>query len=77
MKCCGSVGISSTIPCTETDPSGLVITEVPGGRTLSPIESDPSGFFVTLVPAGREAGDTDPEGDSEVCTDNVNVSQDS
>ena len=55
----------------------MVITEVPGGRTLSPIESDPSGFFVTLVPAGREAGGTDPEGDSEVCTDNVNVSQDS
>ena len=55
-----SIGISSTIPWTEIDPSGFVLTVVPGGKTLSPIETDPSGFFVTLVPAGR---DVEPEGE--------------
>ena len=63
-----SIGISSTIPWTEIDPSGFVLTVVPGGKTLSPIESDPSGFFVTLVPAGRDAGETDPEGGNVFCS---------
>ena len=56
---CISFGISSTIPWTEMDPSGLVLTVVPGGSTLPPTDIDPSGFFVTLVPAGR----VEPEGE--------------
>ena len=35
------------------DPSGLVWTAVPGGKTLPPSDMEPSGLFVIFVPAGR------------------------
>ena len=46
-------GISSTIPLTETLPSGLVSRTAPGGSVFPPTDIDPSGFSVTFVPGDK------------------------
>ena len=47
-------GISGTIPVTDTEPSGFVCNEAPGGNFLPPTDIDPSGFFWTGVPGGSD-----------------------
>ena len=47
-------GISGTIPEMDTEPSGLVCNEAPGGNFLPPTDMVPSEFFWMGVPGGSD-----------------------